>query len=212
MDEENDFKGSYPRLLRFNSVEVEIIPGFSNNVILDNQELNKRFQERLASLRNKRKAPDGTPFSSSFLLSHIVRSRSHSRSLEPENQEHARKRQKIEVRRIEKKEKKKRRDNSKQKSGPSVPKEGLSRHLQETKRKNPESPDLKSIEFASFDMSSGAPVPLYLQKRNKRPSNAVLLQKAEEQREKLKALEGTEEGKVCLEVGSWLTNLSENSK
>lgn len=38
--------------------KVEIIPGFSNE-ILDSKELNKRFQEKLAALRSKRKLADG---------------------------------------------------------------------------------------------------------------------------------------------------------
>jgi hypothetical protein len=89
---------------------VEIIPGFSND-ILDNQELNRRFQERLAALRSKRKAPDGD-ISKRFLLTY----------LEPENAEHSRKRQKIEKRRSEKKEKKQGKQKSKPKAGPVVPK------------------------------------------------------------------------------------------
>lgn len=45
-------------------------------------------------------------------------------------------------------------------------------------------------------MSGGAPVPLYLQQRKKRASSSVLLQQAQEHREKMEALKGTEEGKV----------------
>ena len=37
--------------------------------------------------------------------------------------------------------------------------------------------DSETLEFSSFDMSSGAPVPLYLQQRKKKASSAVLLQK-----------------------------------
>lgn len=142
---------------------MEIIPGFTNEVTLDSKELNKRFQEKLNSLRSKRKAPDGI-----VLLCKPYRP--------DDNPEHTRKRQKIEKRRDEKQKKEQGRQNSKQKAGPSMPKDGAHK-LQQNKKKAEQKSDLKSLEFASFDMSSGSAVPLYLQQRKKRPSNVVLLKK-----------------------------------
>lgn len=159
---------------------MEIIPGFSNEVTLTSQELNKRFQERLNLLRTKRKAPDD------------------------DNPEHDKKRQKIDQRREIKQKKEKGKQNSKQKSGPAAPKDGLHKQLQQQAKKNSgEKADIKSLEFASFDMSSGSAVPLYLQQRKKRPSNTVLLQKAQEQQEKMLALQGTEEGKKLASEQAW---------
>lgn len=53
-----------------------------------------------------------------------------------------------------------------------------------------------ALEFATFDFSSGKPVPLYLKTGKRKPSKYALLKQAQDQKEKLEAVKGTEEGQV----------------
>jgi len=63
--------------------------------------------------------------------------------------------------------------------------------------------DLQSIEFASFDTSSGKPVPTYLQSRKKKPSKAILLQQAQERKKELEILKETTDGQKVASAEAW---------
>jgi len=60
-----------------------------------------------------------------------------------------------------------------------------------------------ALEFATFDFSSGKPVPLYLKTQKRKPNKFALLKQAKEQKEKIEALKGTEEGQKLQEDESW---------
>jgi len=72
-------------------------------------------------------------------------------------------------------------------------------------------PDIQSLEFASFDTSSGAPVPEYLKNRKKKPSRARLLQIAQENKKALEAKKNTPEGQKVIEEHAWDTMLKKAS-
>lgn len=57
----------------------------------------------------------------------------------------------------------------------------------------------ENISYGTFDFTSGRPVPTYLAKKHKKKKNLkALLKAAEKRQQKLKELDGTEEGKVRL--------------
>jgi len=59
------------------------------------------------------------------------------------------------------------------------------------------------LEFATFDFSSGKPVPSYLQTNKRKPNKYALLKKAKEQKEKVETLKGTDKGQKLLQQQSW---------
>lgn len=64
-------------------------------------------------------------------------------------------------------------------------------------------PSTADIQFGTFDWSTGKPVPTYLAQQRKRPSNHVLLKKAEAEKKKMDELAGTEEGEAMREDKAW---------
>jgi len=155
------------------SLHSEIVPGFiDTDIIAEREELKRRLREKVNALRAKRNAP---PLSDD----------PENKSIEPPA-----KRRKVEERR---KEKFKTKENKKPKQATPSP---------ASKPKNLKASDDATIEFATFDFSSGAPVPSYLQNK-KKPSKSFLLKQVQEKKRKLVELQGTEEGEALAKQDAW---------
>jgi len=169
------------------STNSEIVPGFvESDIVTVREELKKRLREKLNALRTKRNAP-------------TLSDDSESKSVEPPA-----KRRKIEERRKEKLKKKE--DSKKMRKGSKgspcpakIPKTPSQSQTQSQK-----SVDDSTIEFETFDFSSGAPVPTYLQNK-KKTSRIALLKQVQEKKKKLNEHQGTEEGDRLAKQEAWAT-------
>eukprot|EP01126_Amoeba_proteus_P001284 TRINITY_DN10362_c0_g1_i12.p1 TRINITY_DN10362_c0_g1~~TRINITY_DN10362_c0_g1_i12.p1 ORF type:complete len:389 (+),score=124.44 TRINITY_DN10362_c0_g1_i12:109-1167(+) len=162
--------------------QIEIIPGFVNSTS-DPEELKKRLHGKIEEMKKKRKADDS------------------------ENLGNARKKQKLE----KEKKKKKPRTPKQKPAGPALPsrEDLMSRTASEAIKSREDNVDKKkklnhSLDFGYFDMSEGKPVPMYLkQEKKKGPSKISLLQQAQERRQRLEELKGTEKGEKLAEEEGW---------
>jgi len=151
----------------------DIVPGFVAT-IAEREELKRRLREKVNAMRAKRNAPPLTDDPE-------------NKSLEPPA-----KRFKVEERRKEKLK------NSKKKKNKSV---SPNKVVAIPKIQQKQSDDT-TIEFATFDFSSGAPVPTYLQNKRK-PSKNFLLKQVQEKKKKFQELQGTEEGDALVKQDAW---------
>jgi len=170
---------------------IQIVPGFSGSG--DREELKKRLREKINALRAKRKAPplneDGTdPLESEAGRPAKKRRVDRSEGKEKEKEKPKRERNKNKPEKGEK-----------EKDGSEVD----GKQLVKVKAENGSSGIPSALEFATFDFSSGKPVPLYLKTNKRKPNKFALLKQAKEQKEKIEALKGTEEGQKLQEDESW---------
>eukprot|EP01126_Amoeba_proteus_P001286 TRINITY_DN10362_c0_g1_i3.p1 TRINITY_DN10362_c0_g1~~TRINITY_DN10362_c0_g1_i3.p1 ORF type:complete len:361 (+),score=119.13 TRINITY_DN10362_c0_g1_i3:133-1215(+) len=170
--------------------QIEIIPGFVNSSS-NPEELKRRLHGKIEEMKKKRKADDS------------------------DNLGNPRKKRKLE------KEKKKKTRTPKQKpTSPALPprEDLMSRRASEAIQSREDNDfgkkdnhslnlgkkDNHSLDFGYFDMSSGKPVPMYLkQEKKKGPSKISLLQQAQERRQRLEELKGTEKGEKLAEEEGW---------
>jgi len=183
-DDDDDETEDPTKLQNESTTNSEITAGFvETDIVTVREELKKRLREKLNAMRTKRKAP--------------------SLSDDPENKaiEPPAKRRKIEERRKEKSKKKedsmkKRKGSKGTKTPPKTP--------PKTQTQPQKNVDDSTIEFATFDFSSGAPVPTYLQNK-KRTSKTQLLKQVQEKKKKLNEQQGTEEGEKLAKQDAWAT-------
>jgi len=183
-DDDDDETEDPTKLQNESTTNSEITAGFvETDIVTVREELKKRLREKLNAMRTKRKAP--------------------SLSDDPENKaiEPPAKRRKIEERRKEKSKKKedsmkKRKGSKGNKTPPKTP--------PKTQTQPQKNVDDSTIEFATFDFSSGAPVPTYLQNK-KRTSKTQLLKQVQEKKKKLNEQQGTEEGEKLAKQDAWAT-------
>uniref|UniRef100_A0A6B2LG78 Ribosomal RNA-processing protein 14/surfeit locus protein 6 C-terminal domain-containing protein n=1 Tax=Arcella intermedia TaxID=1963864 RepID=A0A6B2LG78_9EUKA len=143
--------------------------------------MKRRLREKLNALRAKRNAP---PLGDE-----------NEGSLEPPKK-------RVKTEKSKKKEKRKK----KHKPGTPTPQtqpQGQSSQSQQTPQQAQKPQQQNDIEYGKFDIGSTGPVPTYLTKR--KPSKTALLKQAQEKKQKLQALKGTEEGEALIKQEAWST-------
>jgi len=160
--------------------QAEVLPGFiDSDIVKEREELKRRLREKLNALRAKRSAPPLTD----------------EPSLEP-----PKKRVKTE----KNKKKEKRKKKHKQPPTPSQTQaQGQSQTQQSAAQQTQKPQQQNDIEYGKFDIGSTGPVPTYLTKR--KPSKTALLKQAQEKKQKLQELKGTEEGEALIKQEAWTT-------
>jgi len=117
------------------------------------------------------------------------------------------KKEKINLKRLEKKEKKKQKQQHKNMTiNKLLQKQTISGHSTSSPRgqNTPQKSTTEdtTIEYATFDFSSGAPVPTYLLNK-KKPSKSQLLKQVQEKKHQQQELQGTEQGDALVKQEAW---------
>jgi len=172
--------------------DIQVVPGFSGTG--DREELKRRLREKINALRAKRKAPPLNEDGTDPLETESGRQVKRRRLEKSPNKSKQKEKVKNKPPKMEKKEEEK-----EKKKGEGIKQEKIKPGNGATASSGIPT----ELEFATFDFSSGKPVPMYLKTNKRKPNKFAMLKQAKEEKEKIEAMKGTDEGQKLQDADSW---------